>query len=112
MNNPLPRRKIGPFSVTAIGLGCMNISHADGIPPSEEDATKLLYEAFDRGINFFDSAALYGLGHNETLLGNGFLKTHRNKIILASKGGVGPVHGKRLIDSRPESIRRDCEGSL
>lgn len=112
MNKPLSRRQIGPFSVTSIGMGCMNISHAYGTPPDEQTSTKLMYEAFDRGINFFDTAALYGLGHNETLLGNGFLKTHRHKIVLASKGGVGPAQGKRVIDSRPESIRRDCEGSL
>ncbi len=112
MNSSLSHRKIGPFSVTSIGLGCMNLSHAYGKPPSDAEGTKLLYEAFDRGINFFDTAALYGLGHNETLMGGDFLKTHRNHIVLASKGGVGPADGKRLIDSRPESIRRDCEGSL
>lgn len=111
-NSALSKRTIGPFSVTSIGLGCMNLSHAYGTPPSEKEATKLLYEAYGRGINFFDTAALYGLGHNETLMGNDFLKTHRNHIVLASKGGVGPADGKRVIDSRPSSIRRDCEGSL
>lgn len=111
-NKPISMRQIGPFAVTSIGLGCMNLSHAYGSPPSEKAGTKLLYEAFDRGINFFDTAALYGLGHNETLFGDGFLKTHRQKIVLASKGGVGPAEGRRVIDSRPESIRRDCEGSL
>ncbi|MEI7531345.1 MAG: aldo/keto reductase [Betaproteobacteria bacterium] len=112
MTTSISLRTIGPFKVTSIGLGCMNLSHAYGTPPSEEYATKLLHEAFDSGINFFDTAALYGLGHNENLMAKDFLKKNRSKIVLASKGGVGPADGKRVIDSRPESIRRDCEGSL
>jgi aryl-alcohol dehydrogenase-like predicted oxidoreductase len=112
MSSHLSMRQLGPFQVTAIGLGCMNLSHAYGIPPSEADANRLLQEAFDLGITHFDSAALYGLGHNETLLGKEFLKKHRQQITLISKGGVGPCEGKRVIDSHPSSLRRDIEGSL
>ena len=112
MSTRLSTRQLGPYQVSAIGLGCMNLSHAYGIPPSEEDANRLLQEAFDLGITHFDSAALYGLGHNETLLGKTFLKKFRQQITLISKGGVGPAEGKRVIDSRPESLRRDVEGSL
>jgi len=112
MSTQLSTRQLGPYQVSAIGLGCMNLSHAYGIPPSEEDANRLLQEAFDLGITHFDSAALYGLGHNETLLGKTFLKKYRQQITLISKGGVGPAEGKRVIDSRPESLRRDVEGSL
>lgn len=112
MSSHLSTRQLGPFQVTAVGLGCMNLSHAYGIPPSEADANRLLQEAFDLGITHFDSAALYGLGHNETLLGKEFLKKHRQQITLISKGGVGPCEGKRVIDSRPTSLRRDIEGSL
>ena len=51
-------RKIGPFEVSAIGLGCMNLSHAYGTPPSPEAAEALLLGALDRGVTLFDTAAL------------------------------------------------------
>ena len=112
MSSPLSRRQLGPYSVSAIGLGCMSLSPAYSNPPSEADANRILLEAFDLGVTHFDSAALYGLGHNETLLGKDFLKKHRQHITLISKGGVGPADGKRVIDNRPESLRRDIEISL
>ena len=104
-------RRVGPFSVSALGLGCMNLSHAYGTPPVPEAAEALLLRALDRGINFFDTAALYGFGANETLLGR-VLKSHRSKIVLASKGGMTGIAGRRVIDGRPQSLKRDCEGSL
>jgi aryl-alcohol dehydrogenase-like predicted oxidoreductase len=67
----LPVRQLGPLSVSAIGLGCMNLSHAYGVPPSPEDGTKLLNRALDLGITFLDTAALYGGGDNERLIGSG-----------------------------------------
>jgi hypothetical protein len=108
----LPQRPLGPFSVSAIGFGCMNISHAYGNPPEPEIAAKLLERAFEEGINFFDTAALYGFGTNEELLGKTFLKKHRSNIVLASKGGMAGVDGKRVINGRPEAIRKNCEDSL
>jgi aryl-alcohol dehydrogenase-like predicted oxidoreductase len=109
------RRRIGPFEVAAIGLGCMNLSHAYGAPPSAEAAEALLLEALDLGVTLFDTAALYGFGANETLVGR-VLKTHRSKIVLASKGGMAGVTladgVRRVIDGRPEAIRRNCEDSL
>jgi aryl-alcohol dehydrogenase-like predicted oxidoreductase len=107
----MQQRRIGPFSVSALGLGCMNLSHAYGTPPPAEAAGALLLRALDRGINFFDTAALYGFGANETLLGQ-VLKPHRAKIVLASKGGMAGVDGKRVIDGRPAAIKRNCEESL
>jgi len=104
-------RRIGGFSVSALGLGCMNLSHAYGTPPAPEAAGALLLRALDRGITFFDTAALYGFGANETLLGK-VLKPHRSKIVLASKCGMTGVDGKRVIDGRPETLRRTCEESL
>lgn len=104
-------RRIGGFSVSALGLGCMNLSHAYGTPPAPEAAGALLLRALDRGITFFDTAALYGFGANETLLGK-VLKPHRSKIVLASKCGMTGVDGKRVIDGRPEALRRTCEESL
>lgn len=104
-------RRIGAFEVSALGLGCMNLSHAYGAPPSDEAAAALLLRALDRGITHFDTAALYGFGKNETLLGR-VLKPHRRKIFLASKCGMTGVDGKRVIDGRPETLRRTCEESL
>ena len=112
MNRNLAQRRLGPFEVSALGFGCMNVSHAYGNPPPADQADKLLETAFDEGINFFDTAALYGFGTNEQLLGSGLLKRHRSDIILASKGGMAGVDGKRVINGRPEAIRRNCEDSL
>jgi aryl-alcohol dehydrogenase-like predicted oxidoreductase len=109
-------RKLGPFTVTAIGLGCMNLSHAYGIPPSPEQGVKLLRAALDEGVTLFDTAALYGFGKNEELVAP-VLKSERRRITLCSKGGMAGVPDdsgalRRVIDGRPEAIRRDCENSL
>jgi aryl-alcohol dehydrogenase-like predicted oxidoreductase len=107
----MQQRRIGPFSVSALGLGCMNLSHAYGTPPTPEAAAALLLRALDRGITFFDTAALYGFGANETLLGR-VLKPHRSQIVLASKCGMTGVDGKRVIDGRPETLKRTCDDAL
>jgi aryl-alcohol dehydrogenase-like predicted oxidoreductase len=112
----LTTRRIGPFTVPAIGLGCMNLSHAYGTPPSAEAAERLLLSALDAGVTLFDTAALYGFGANETLVGR-VLKAHRSKIVLCSKGGMAGVTQDdgstiRVIDGRPEAVRRNCEDSL
>ena len=108
-------RRIGPFEVAPIGLGCMNLSHAYGAPPPSDQAERLLLQALDLGVNHLDTAALYGFGANETLVGR-VLKPHRARIVLASKGGMAGVTFadgvKRVIDGRPEAIRRNCEDSL
>ena len=108
-------RRIGPFNVSAIGLGCMNLSHAYGAPPPAEHAERLLLRAIDLGVTLFDSAALYGFGANETLLGR-VLKGERGRITLCSKGGMAGVQFddgmKRVINGRPEAIRANCEDSL
>jgi len=108
-------RQLGPFQVGAISLGCMNLSHAYGVPPSAEQGERVLRAALDAGVTHFDTAALYGFGANETLLGR-VLKPHRRNLIIASKGGMAGVPTeegmKRVIDGRPEAIRRNCEDSL
>jgi len=105
-------RKVGPFEVNAIGLGCMSMSHAYGTPDVAE-AEVALHKALDIGYNFLDTAALYGFGKNEELLGR-VLKDRRNEFILASKCGIfkDPEGGKRKIDGRPEVIRQTCEEAL
>jgi aryl-alcohol dehydrogenase-like predicted oxidoreductase len=113
----MKNRKLGPFQVSEIGLGCMNLSHAYGPPVSEAQAERVLLSALDAGITLFDTAALYGFGTNESLVGK-FLKSHRQKFTLASKCGMAGVDlngdGKlvRVIDGRPENIRKTCEDSL
>ncbi|GLW71530.1 aldo/keto reductase [Kitasatospora phosalacinea] len=104
-------RRIGPFEVPAVGLGCMNLSHAYGTAPSPEDGAKLLLAALDAGVTLFDTAALYGFGANEELVGR-VLGPHREQIVLASKCGMTGVDGRRVIDGRPETIRRTAEQSL
>jgi aryl-alcohol dehydrogenase-like predicted oxidoreductase len=117
MNPPHTPRDIGPFRTLPIGLGCMNLSHAYGAPPDEATAERLLLTALDEGVTLFDTAALYGFGANETLVGR-VLAPFRSRIVLCSKGGMGgqPVGPggalQRVIDGRPEAIRRDCEDSL
>ena len=111
----MKNRKIGPFQVSEIGLGCMNLSHAYGAPPAQEVGEALLHRALDLGCDMFDTAALYGFGANETLVGRA-LKKHRQQITLCSKGGMAgvsfPDGVKRVIDGRPETVRKNCEDSL
>lgn len=112
----MEKRHIGPFSVTSVGLGCMNLSHAYGHPPTTEQAHAVLHAALDAGVTLFDTAALYGFGANEALVGP-VLKGHRHHITLCSKGGMAGVRGedgvvKRVIDGRPKTVRQNCEDSL
>ena len=105
-------RKLGPFKVSTIGLGCMSLSHAYGTPPPFDAAATLLNRALDFGYTHVDTAALYGFGANETLIGRA-LKDRRKEFLLATKGGMyGNEKGQREIDGRPEMIRRNCEDSL
>ncbi len=108
-------RKIGLFEVSAMGLGCMNLSHAYGTPPSAEQGERVLLAALDAGVTLFDTAALYGFGANETLIGK-VLSRHRSRFTLASKGGMAGVQFddgiRRVIDGRPETLRKNCEDSL
>ena len=105
-------RKLGPFTVSEIGLGCMSLSHAYGIPPQPDVAAALLHKALDLGYTHIDTAALYGFGANETLIGRA-LKDRRKEFLLASKGGMyGNAQGQREISGRPDMIRRNCEDSL
>lgn len=95
-----------------IGLGCMNLSHGYGIPPQENDAIQLLNTALDMGYDHFDTAALYGFGANETLIGKA-LAHRRNEFFLASKCVlIKGEDGKRAVDGRPEVIKQTCEAAL
>ena len=104
-------RALGPFRVPPIGLGCMGLSHAYGEPPEAKAAALVLLRALEHGVVHFDTAALYGFGRNESLLGE-VLASHRERILLATKGGMTGRDGKRVIDGRPDALVRDCEDSL
>lgn len=104
-------RTIAGTDVPPIGLGCMNLSHAYGTPPPREQAVAVLEKAFELGITHFDSATLYGFGRNEALVGP-VLKPVRDRILLTSKCGLSGVGGKRVIDGRPETLKRALEESL
>jgi aryl-alcohol dehydrogenase-like predicted oxidoreductase len=97
--------------IAPLGLGCMNLSHAYGTPPAPPQAAQLLRRAIELGVTHFDTAALYGFGSNETLLG-ATLAPYRGQIQLASKCGMTGVDGRRVIDGRPETLRRTCHESL
>ncbi len=103
-------RKVGPFDVFPIGLGCMSLSHAYGPPPPREQAERVLKGALDAGYNFFDTAAFYGLGHNETLVGE-VLGDRRNDFVLASKCGLSRGD-QRELNGSPEVLKATCEDSL
>ena len=106
----MDKRKIGPFEVSAIGLGCMSLSHAYGAPPPREQAETVLLGALDEGYTFFDTAAVYGVGHNETLVGE-VLGPHRAKFTLASKCGM-TVGDERKLNGEPANLKDTCERSL
>ncbi len=99
-------RKIGSLSVSAIGLGCMNVSFGYG-PCDEATGERLFNEALDAGYTFLDTAFMYGGGHNETLLGKA-LSARRKEFVLATKCGLSPDG----INGRPEKIKSECDISL
>lgn len=108
----MEKRSIGSSQVTAIGFGCMSISHAYGPALETKEAEKVLHYALDIGHTFLDTAALYGFGANESLLGN-TLSNRRDEYFLASKCGLFKnSEGKREINGRPETIKQTCEDSL
>lgn len=109
------------LTVSAIGLGCMGMSHAYGVPADKTETTKLLAEAVDMSYTFFDTAEIYGTPENphdnEELVGMA-LKPYRNRIVLATKFGIHfdrestQVNKPLVPDSRPEVIRASLEDSL
>lgn len=108
----MQQRALGPFNVSAIGFGCMSLSHGYGPGPDEEDSIRLLNQALDTGHTLLDTAALYGFGHNEMLLGKAVMH-RRDEFVLASKCGMfRNAAGEREINGRPEVLRKTCEDSL
>ena len=100
------------LEVSAIGLGCMGLSHGFGPPVDDADGIALIRAAVDRGITFFDTAQVYGPFTNEQLVGKA-LAPVRDQVVIATKFGFG-YDGDRStgLNSRPEHIRATVEDSL
>ena len=105
------KRKIGSMEVHPVGLGCMTLSHAYGRAQARTDAIAFLQRAIDIGYELLDTATIYGLGDNETLIGEA-LSHRRNEFLLASKCVLGFKDGKRLLDASPGAIKAACDASL
>ena len=111
----MEKRKLGTegLEVSCIGLGCMGMSHGYGTAAErvDEESIRVIHRALELGINFFDTAEIYGPFTNELLLGKA-LAGRREKAIIATKFGFdvqGPFPYK--VCSRPEKIRAACDGS-
>ena len=114
MSTAIPRRQLGAqgLQVSAIGLGCMGMSDFYG-PADDQVSLKVLNRAIDIGVNFLDTADMYGMGSNERLLAQ-VLKTRRSEVVLATKFGHvrGPDGAVLRIDGSPEYVKSACEASL
>src|SRR5262245_12824980 len=115
MSTKIPRRRLGSqdLEVSAIGLGCMGMSDFYG-PADDRVSLEVINRAIDIGVNFLDTADMYGInGANERLLAK-VLRTRRAEVVLATKfGNVRSSDGTFLgIDGRPEYVRRACDASL
>jgi aryl-alcohol dehydrogenase-like predicted oxidoreductase len=107
-------RKLGhsPLNISALGLGCMGMSEFYGAQ-SEEEAVATIHRALELGVNFIDTADMYGCGKNEELVGRA-LRGRRDQVVLATKfGNVRDAEGRFAgIDGRPEYVRGACDASL
>ena len=112
----MEKRKLGTegLEVSALGLGCMGMSFAYGPAKDKGEMVQLMHEAVDRGLNFFDTAEVYGPFTNEELVGEG-LAVFTDEVVVATKFGfqINPSSGKiEGVNSRPENIRKVAEASL
>jgi len=109
----MKKRKLGSqgLVVSELGLGCMGMSQFYG-PRDDTESTATLERAIELGLDFFDTADVYGEGHNEELVGK-VLRRHRDQVIIATKFGNQVLpEGKRAINGRPEYVRAACDASL
>lgn len=110
----MKKRQLGQseLSLSAIGLGCMSISHGYGVRDDAE-SSYTLERAIELGINFFDTADMYGAGHNEEMVGRAIAGC-RKEISIATKGGFVWDEGGKVcgLDGTPQYIRKACEASL
>lgn len=99
------------LEVSALGFGCMGLNFLDGKGMEKKEAMKLLHQAVERGVTFFDTAEAYGPYTNEEIVGEG-LQPYRKDVIIATKFGCKDARPASGLDSRPETIRAVTEASL
>ena len=107
----MQKRKLRDLEVSALGLGCMGMSYGYGKPKDVKEMRELIAKAYDRGINFFDTAEVYGPYINEELVGSA-IKDFRDKIVVATKFGIQITEGRQIVNSSLEVIKKSIEGSL
>ena len=109
----MKKRKLGKRGpeVSAIGLGCMGMSHGFGEPKDKRDMIALLRTAVERGVTFFDTAEIYGPFINEELVGEA-LAPVRSQVVIATKFGFDAATGLGALNSRPEHIKEVADASL
>ncbi|CAM4026344.1 aldo/keto reductase [Lederbergia lenta] len=109
----MKKRQLGNsgLEVSAIGLGCMGMSHGYGPASDKNEMISLIHAAIDRGVTFFDTAEVYGPYVNEELVGEA-LKPFKGKVSIATKFGIQMDSFKQVLDSKLETIRQSVEGSL
>ncbi|MGF1510074.1 MAG: aldo/keto reductase [Myxococcota bacterium] len=108
----MQKRVIGDDTVFPVGLGCMGMSEFYG-PADEAESIRVMHHALDRGATFFDTADMYGSGHNEQLIGRA-IRDRRDEVFLATKFAIqrGSDGGFAGISGRPEYVKKACEESL
>ncbi|GKT13200.1 aldo/keto reductase [Acidovorax sp. SUPP2522] len=111
----MEKRQLGQsgLQVSALGLGCMGLSHGYGPATDRQQAVSLIRAAVERGVTFFDTAEVYGPYLNEDVVGEA-LAPMRDQVVIATKFGFtfGDDGKQQILNSRPEHIRRAVEGSL
>ncbi len=113
----MQKRKLGNsnLQVSALGLGCMRMSHDEYPLPDKQEMISFLHMAVDRGITLFDTAEVYGPFINEELVGEA-LAPFRGQVMIATKFGFGPdakgVVSPSVLNSKPEHIKQVAEASL
>lgn len=110
----MEKRKLGSsgLEVSSLGYGCMGLSYGYGMPSDREHAISMIRAAYERGVNFFDTAQVYGPFTNEDVVGEA-LAPFRDKVVIATKFGFNFVDGKpQGLNSRPDTIRKETEESL
>jgi len=112
----MKQRQLGTqgLTVSELGLGCMGLSYAYGAPKSEKESIDLLKRSLDLGVNFWDTAEIYGPYTNEELIGRALKQVDRNKVVIATKFGfsINDKHEVVGVNSKPEHIMKAVDGSL